>query len=111
MAALEVFLQVGKRALVQGKIHAQDLGGRLLGEIIQRGAKAARADHEVAAGEGLKQAGLQAAGVVAHGGHVLEVDAKLGKLSGEEGGVGVDGVPEEQLGADGDDFSFHGGSS
>ena len=109
--ALEVFLQVGKRALVQDKLQPQDLGDGLLGEVVQGGAKAARGDHEIAAGEGLDQALPEALGVVAHGGHVLEVDAKLGKLSGEEGGVGVDGVPEEQLGADGDDFSFHGGSS
>ena len=93
--------------LVEDELLAEGGGDGLLREIVARGAEAARGDDHVGALLRAADDLLEPAGIVAHDGLPEDVDAELAQQARNVGGVGVDRLAEQQLGADGDNFSIH----
>lgn len=82
-------------------------GDGVAGEVVLGGAESADGEDDVGAGEGEAE-GFDGAGeVIADGLAVQVVDADFGEESADGGGVGIDGLAEEELGADGDDLGLH----
>lgn len=89
---------------VQGK--AEEGGGGLPRHVVGGRSQAAGDQHQVGAGEGLGQRGLDV-GPVRDGHLALHPDAQGEEFLGQPGQVGVHDVAQEQLRAGVEDFRFH----
>ena len=78
---------------------AKVLGHRLLGQVVVGGAKAAGGQNQVTAGERLPQGGFQPFWVVPHHRLMVYFDAHLGQFLRQKRRVGVDDIPQQQLGS------------
>jgi hypothetical protein len=87
--------------------HAHDLGDCFARDVVLGRSESAAQDHRIAALECLADAGDDAPEVVADFGLEMRIDAGQGQLAADPGGVGIDDLAEQQLGADGDDFAAH----
>ena len=96
--------QVGQDVFVQLHFKSQRAGDGLLGQIVVGGPEAPRGNQQVAAREGGVHRLRQTLGVVAHHGVVEDVEAQQGQLLGEEGGVGVSDVAQQDFGSHTQDF-------
>jgi len=76
-------------------------------DVVDRGAEAAYRYDGVAPAERMRDGLRDAAGVVADGRLVVALGADRGEGAADEGRVGVRDVAQEELRADGDDFSSH----
>ncbi len=103
----EVFLQAAQAVFMQSQRHTRHGSNGFLGQVIVGGAKAARGDDHVAPAEGLLKGGAQTSGIIPHGAGVQQVYADGGKLAGYEGGIRIDGMPEQKFRTYGNDFSIH----
>ena len=92
---------------MQSQRHTRHGSNGFLGQVIVGGAKAARGDDHVAPAEGLLKGGAQTSGIIPHGAGVQQVYADGGKLAGYEGGIRIDGMPEQKFRTYGNDFSIH----
>ena len=83
-------------------------GEGLAGEVVFGRAEAAGDDEEVAAADGFFDGGLDGRRWSREGEVCGEGEADGGELLAEPGGVGVDGLAEDQFVADGEDDGVHG---
>ena len=105
---VELLLEIIPDALgtlrVKDQVQAEGVGQSLAGQVVTGGAKAAGGDEDVGPAAGNVHRLPEPLGIVPHHGLVKNVDAQGGKLLGEETGVGVEDVPQQQLGAHTDQF-------
>ena len=92
---------------VQLQRHTHDGGQCLAGEVILGRADAAGDDEHVAPPDRFEHRLFDGALVVGNGEVGRDVAADGGELLSDPGGVGVDGLPERELVADGEDDGFH----
>ena len=77
---------------------------RFLGEIVIRGAEAARHDHKIAARERSRHILTKACGVIPHHCLTVNADAESGKATGKIGRIGIHDIADQKLGADAKDL-------
>ena len=82
-------------------------GNRLLGQVVLGGAKPAGKNQQIAAGLRLPHQLFQPGGIVPDDVLVQHTDAQLRQFPAQKLGVGVDDVPQQQLGAHTDDLCGH----
>ena len=92
--------------LVELHLAPEQLGDRLLGEVVGRRPEAAGRDHRAGAIERLADGRGDLGGVVADGGPPHDVHADRRERAREVRGVRVDREAEQQLVADRDDFDL-----
>ena len=99
--------------LVVDQLLAKGLGHGHLGQVVTGGPQAPGGDEDVRPAPGDVHRLADPLGVVPHHGVVVDVDPQLGQALGDHLGVGVGDVPQQQLGAHGDEFSgvAHGSST
>ena len=107
--------QTPSRGLGRGTQHLQlaprdPAAGELLGEERLEIVAAAH-DHRIGFLQQAPECTHHAAEVVADLAVVVRVDTRLGELLADPGTVGVDDLPEEQLGSDGEDVTAHRGAA
>ena len=102
-------LDVVDELLAPLELDAHDLGDHLAGDVVGRGPDAAADDHGVGLRDQVTQRAHHAREVVADLAVVVGVDARLGQLLADPGTVGVDDLPEEQFGSDGEHVAAHAG--
>lgn len=83
-------------------------GDAFAGEVVLGGAESADGEDDVGAGEGETEGFGETGEVVADGLAAVVVDAEVGEEASGGGGVGIDGLPEEEFGADRDNLGLHG---
>ena len=81
---------------------------RLPGDVVLGRSQSPGGDHDVGSPEGRLQGGSHPAEVVTDGGLLKEVEPEGGQLAGDECGIGVDDLTQEELRADTDDLCAHG---
>ena len=89
----------------QGSLREQ--GDRVAGDVVLRGAETARDQHDVGARRGKAERFDDPLEVVADGLVMRDVHADRGQLFGHPLRVRVGDLPEQELGADGDDLRPH----
>jgi hypothetical protein len=90
-ACLGIFDHLAARRLPQASV----------GQVIGGWPQATGGDDEVSPGDGLFEGGGNTLFVVPHGGVAVDGDAQSREPAADPGGVGVQQVPEEDLGPDG----------
>ena len=93
--------------VVLDQLDTHHRGDRLAGQVVVGRAEAAAHDHGVGVGQRAAQHRLDATQVVADLHLQQRVDAVGSEVLAEPRAVGVDDLPEQQLGADGDDVTAH----
>ena len=93
------------RGLVEEESLAEGLRQGHLGQVVAGGAQTAGGDDDVGTGPGNFHRLADPLGVIPHHRVVEDVDAQLGQALGDHLGVGVGDISQQQLGADGDEFS------
>src|SRR5207302_3964902 len=76
-------------------------------DVVRGGPDAARRQDDLRAAEGLAEGGRHPGEVIPDGRLVVEVEPDRGEMPGDDGGVGVNDLAEEELRADGQDFCLH----
>ena len=84
---------------------AEGLGDGHLGQVVAGGPQAAGGDEDIRPVAGDVHRLADPLRVVPHHGVIVDVDPQLGQPLGDHLGVGVGDVPQQQLGAHGDEFS------
>ena len=87
---------------------ARHTGDGFLGQIVVRGAQAARRNDHIAAAQRFFQRVLQPPRIIAHGAGKKQVDPDGGELARDKRRVRVDRMPKQELGPYRNDFSIHG---
>ena len=87
--------------------HAHHLGDRLAGQVVVRRAEASAHDHRIGRVQGAAQDSHDPTKVVADLHLQQRVDSIGSEVLADPRAVGVDDLPEQQLGADGDDVTAH----
>ena len=89
--------------------HAHDGRQGLAGEVVFGGADAAGEEQQIAGGSRVADGGFDVGLAVADGGVANHVAAHGGELLAQPGGVGIDGLAEDQFVADGENDGPHSG--
>ena len=71
----------------------------LLGQVVVGRAKTAAGDHQIRSLKGNAQRVLQSGGIISHYRMVKDTDAQGSQLLRQKGGVGVDDITQQKLGA------------
>jgi hypothetical protein len=108
---LEVAADAVGEVVVAGELDAGELGDGVAGAVILRGPEAAGGDDDVVLVGRATQRGADLGESVAHDRVPPHVDAELDEPGRQPCRIGVDGVAEEQLGADGHDLGARGAVS
>ena len=89
---------------VEDQLFPKALSQHIFGQVVAGGAKPPRGDDEVGPAAGGLHHLPEPLGVIPHHGVVKHIDAQGGQLLGEDLGVGIGDVAQQQLGAHGDQF-------
>jgi len=107
-ASLEVAFQTAQAVLMDLQRSARHTGDGFLGQIVVRGAQAARRNDHIAAAQRFFQRVPQPPRIIAHGAGKKQVDPDGGELARDKRRVRVDRMPKQELGPYRNDFSIHG---
>src|SRR5918998_218639 len=100
----ELAVHVLARLLVLDHLPARQGRQALVGQVVRGRPEAAGRNHQVGPRDGLLEGADDPLGVVADGGVAVDADPELGEALAHPGRVGVYEVPEEHLGAYGQDL-------
>jgi hypothetical protein len=89
------------------QLHPYDLCKDLLGEIIERRAKASGADDEVGAPQGFGTQGLEIVAIIPNTSLAMEGQAQSGEAFAHPNRIGVEAAGGEEFSADGEAFNAH----
>ena len=106
-AAFEIFPQPCHGLFVPHKALAEGGGNGLFGEIVRRRPQAAGGDDQIGSLFGHFQHAFQPVRVVPAHRLKIDPDAQFRQALGDHGGVGVDDLPQQKLGAHSDNFCSH----
>ena len=109
-ALLEERAQGGLEVGVDARLLVEDRADRFARQVVLRRAEAAGADDDVGALARAADGLGQSIEVVADDGLEVDVDAERRQPGRDEGGVGIDDLAEQDLGADGEYLGLHGRS-
>ncbi|MPN56978.1 hypothetical protein SDC9_204672 [bioreactor metagenome] len=80
---------------------------RFFGQIVISGSQATGQQYNIAAQKSIFQALPQAAGIIPHHLMVININPQMCQATRNIGGVGIDHIAEQQLGAHTDNFRVH----
>src|SRR5256886_10629995 len=104
---LEARLDIREELLVEHQAPLHQVGAHSLGQVVPSWSEASRGDHEAGPVQRLHDRRADRVGPIGHRRAARHLGPRGGERPAQLGGVRVDGVAQQQLGADGEDFQLH----